>query len=95
MTAVSDTVKFRTSDMVLATLLHMDGHEYCHELERTRKGVPFCTWVFDTPADDREFEQLVLRFEAGKCKVEPREFANNWANVRRAMFSFLHPDGRS
>jgi formylmethanofuran:tetrahydromethanopterin formyltransferase len=101
MSVALDTKKFRTSDMVLATLLYMKGNEYHHELDlHTRRGVVVrtCMWVFDAPeheADKREFNLLISHFEDGKCNVEPRQFATNWANVRRAMFSFLHPDGRA
>lgn len=94
--ATSDTcMKFRTTDMVLATLLYMDGLEYVHELElHSRKGMTVrnCAWVFDAPEhpdDKKDFDSLLARFEDGKCKVEPREFARTWADVRRSMGSFL------
>lgn len=97
--ATNTNGKFRTNDMVLATLLFMDGCEYEHELEVIRRAdgtsVKNCTWVFVAPEDGedkREFDKIVSRFLADKCKVEPREFARTWADVRSQMFQFLNRD---
>jgi hypothetical protein len=88
--------------MVLATLLHMQGLEYRHEAEvRARHGgesVRNCTWVFDEPTDAKgkiAFYNKVDDFIERRCRVEPREFARHWADVRREMFQFLDPVGRA
>jgi hypothetical protein len=83
--------KFRTSDMVLATLLSMEGNECTLERAVVTKGdgAPDvqCVWVF---VEGDEFEDILEEFLAGDYRVEPREFAREWADVRRSMFSFLN-----
>jgi hypothetical protein len=87
---------FRTSDLVLATLLHMEGYEPEMEVmvraHSTRKD---CVWTLEYPEDEdacRDFEDLIENFTAPECRGEPRAFAREWAEVRARMFQ--HLDGR-
>jgi hypothetical protein len=90
---MSDVIKFRTNDLVLATLLHMEGYKAEHVFDRRKN----CVWVFDVPQDPEEcdaFHDLVDDFADNLCAVEPRRFARTWAEVRREMYVFLGHDGR-
>ncbi len=83
---------FRTSDMVLATLLHMRGHEYKHEKAvRTRNGRSEvqCVWVFEADGEG-DIDDLIEDFVGDDVCVDPREFARQWADVRSHMFAFLN-----
>lgn len=89
--------KLRTSDMVLATLLHMNELQYVHELHHQVRSdgarQPACIWVFDvSDEEDRVYsEELLSRFQRDDVRVEPKQFARDWADVRRDMFNFLRP----
>lgn len=92
--------KLRTSDMVLATLLHMQELQYVHELHHMVRAdgarQPSCIWVFDISDDEDadEAEDIMQAFMKDEYRVEPKEFARRWADVRRGMFGFLNDGSR-
>lgn len=83
---------FKTNDMVLATLLIMEGLDYEHARTPRAPSGDECVWLF---ADmDANAHRLVRDFAQRRALVEPREFARCWADVRRNMFAFLGPRRR-
>ena len=78
----------RTTDLVLATYLHLNGNEYelVEEDGQVRAGHPQGAWEF---AETEHVTELVSTFNANRATVEPVQFHNATKRLRRDMFKFL------
>ena len=75
--------EFRTDDMALATVLRGQGFTYRLERLGHRKAV----WIFDDGGES--LDDLIDEYEEHSCKVEPRAFTRDLAEVRNELFKFL------
>src|SRR5262245_26193075 len=81
---------FRTTDLGLATVLIIEGHDpELVQLETSAtaaKGHPKGAWEF--PAND-DLEKIVKSFSARECCVEPVAFQHQLRLTRQELFAFL------
>lgn len=81
---------YRTSDLVLASVLHLEGMEVELELDDSSGRVRFV--LIDPEGED--LTSIARDVIACKMKVEPLSFARSMGEVRRLMYRFLEEHGR-
>jgi hypothetical protein len=79
--------EFKTTDLTLATYLHMLGLDYelVHDGER-RNGYPVGAWIF---APNRVTPASVKLFQDGDAQVDPKAFHEQLNERREELFKFL------
>lgn len=77
----------RTDEMSLTAVLIMNG--YAPVMMRGRSG---CVWVIQADEVDELAEEIVDDFVRGACRVEPKRFIREVAQVRKEMYKFLNLD---
>lgn len=82
-------VAYRTSDLVLASVLWLEGYPLELELEGRRAVFAFS----DTEASE-ELQRLAMQVVGCKYTVEPLEFTKAMAEVRTRLYRFLEENGQ-
>lgn len=77
--------EYRTDDMALATVLRGQGFKYRLERMGHRRAV----WAFRYNGEGERLDDLIDEYEDHSCKVEPRAFTRDLAEVRNELFKFL------
>jgi hypothetical protein len=84
--------EFKTTDLALATMLHMNGLTFKLSRIGSTDQVMF---TFKPLSDNeaRDMEVLVGRFKEREARVEPLKFLKEVSAVRNRLYAFL--DGNS
>lgn len=79
--SVAQEPDFITDDLALASFLHMEGHEFKIDVQGRKAHFVF------SPCD--EIAGDVSDYRDGIVEVEPREYTQATAHVRRRMYTVL------
>lgn len=75
---------YEHSNLVLATVLHMEGHPG----SMVQKGAQVL-WRYPVGGSTADQRSIAAKFSVGECRVEPLEFARCLRRIRGRMYDLL------